>query len=125
MSGEGLGNQQELKGMGENNKWCEGRMEIRVNGTLTMELCMSPLLRNNKFQEFWRTKVAVAEKHSVLVSRRRTKLGSLERTGGTSGRPHERGLSWWCPRNGPVLNDLCKVMFRAERALLISLPFCV
>ena len=49
VSREGLGDQKELKGMGENNKWCEGRMEIRVNGTLTMELYMSSLLRMINF----------------------------------------------------------------------------
>ena len=49
VSREGLGDQQELKGMGENNKRCEGRMEIIVNGTLTLELCMSSLLRMINF----------------------------------------------------------------------------
>ena len=42
MSREGHVDRQELKGMGDNNKWCEGSMEIRVNGILTLELlCMS------------------------------------------------------------------------------------
>ena len=53
--------------MGDNNKWCEGSMEIRVNGILTLELLCMSSFKNVKFQRSWRTEVVVAEKHSVLL----------------------------------------------------------
>ena len=89
---EGLGAHQELKGMGGNNKPYGGRMEIRVNGTLTKELCICLLLRTIKLKSFGKIKVGAAEKHSVLVLHRHTKLGSInEREGPQDGRM--RGVS--------------------------------
>ena len=92
--------------MGDNNKWCKESMETRVNGILTFRLLCMSSFKNNKSQRSWRTKVVVAEKHSVLVSFRCTKLSSLRWTGGTPGLPHERGLSQWYLRTSPVPYDV-------------------
>ena len=92
MSREGRGDRQELKGMGDNNKWCEGSMEIRVNGILTLELLCMSSFKNDKFQGSWQTEVVVAEKHSVLVSPGCAQLGGLRWMGVTPGPPHKRGL---------------------------------
>ena len=87
--------QRELKGMGDNNEWCEGSMEIRVNGILMSELLCMSSFKNNKFQRSWWTEVVVAEKQvsSVLVSFRCAKLSSMRWTGQIPGLPHKRSLS--------------------------------
>ena len=88
MSKEGRVNRQGLKGMGDDNKWCEESMETRMNGILTFRLLCMSFFKNDKSRRSWWTKVAVAEKHSVLVSFRCTKLSSLKWMEGTLGPPH-------------------------------------
>ena len=102
VSREGRVDQRELKGMGDSITWCEGSMEIRVNGIPTLELLCMSSFKNDKFQRSWWTEVVVAQKHSVLVSYGCAKLCSMRWTGGTPGLPHERGLLQWYLGTGPI-----------------------
>ena len=91
VSREGRVDRRELKGMGDSTGWCEGNMEISVNEILTLELLCMSSFKNDKFQRSWWIEVVVTEKHSVLVSFRCAKLGSM-RTDGRDPRSalHER-----------------------------------